>query len=288
LCAQDFTLVNSWRFNPNITVDKEQWLTVSGWNEMNAIAQRYQSAFPTLLSSTYERRDFLFRHTNRQRTQATLRAFADGIFGFNAYQRVYFEAIPDPDILLRPHDGCPLYDSASSTQVERDAWQRSPEFVEMLAQVNAKLGLTGNQALSARQTRTFWEICNFEQLWDQSVPAPFCGVFSPANNLVLEYFEDIDYFWTAGYGGPRRLFQNLNCAAIQDMLNFLASTNPGEEVAKIYSTHSTAFQLFLVSLGVFEDTLPLTAANFAQQSSRQWRSSFLTPMATNLAVIRYE
>lgn len=287
VCQQDFNLINSWRFDPNITVAREQWLTVAGWNEMKAIAQRYQRAFPTLLPLAYNRARFTFRHTDRQRTQATVRAFADGIFGFNGYQQVFVEPVPAPDRLLRPHDDCPLYTAASSNEVQRSAWQNGNEFQTMMTQVNDKLGLTGNQRLSARQTRTIWEICNFEQIWDMSVPAPFCGVFSPHNNLMLEYFEDLDYYYNAGYGGPRRLFENLNCPLIQDMLSFLDSP-VSAETTRIYSTHSTAFQLFMVTLGVFGGDAPLTAANFNQQTLRQWRSSFITPMATNIAAIRYE
>lgn len=79
----------------------------------------------------------------------------------------------------------------------------------------------------------------------------------------------------------------MNCALMQDLLNFL-QTGDTVETTRIYSTHSTAFQLFMVTLGMFGDDVTLTAANFAQQAARQWRSSFITPMATNLAIIRYK
>lgn len=287
LCQQDFNLINAWQFDTNITVQIEQYLTVAGWNEMKNIAQRYQRAFPTLLPSVYNRGQFTFRNTNRQRTQATLRAFADGIFGYNGFQQVVVEAVPDPDRLLRPHDGCPLYDSVSDNTIQRAAWQNGAQFQAMMNLVNNKLGLTGNQRLSARQTRTLWDICNFEQLWDMSTPAPFCGAFSFADNLILEYFEDLDFYYNSGFGGPRRLFENLNCPLIQDLLDFLEN-DTGSERVRIYGTHSTAFQLFLVTLGVFSNDATLTAANFAQQANREWKSSLISPMATNIAAVRYK
>lgn len=255
---------------------------------MISIARRYQQAFPTLLPSVYNPARFTFRHTDRQRTQATVRAFMDGIFGFNGHQQVFVEPVPSPDRLLRPHDDCPLYDANSDNTVQRAAWQNGAQFQLMMSQVNDKLGLLGNQRLSARQTRTIWEICQFEQLWDMTAPAPFCGVFSPHNNLMLEYFEDLDYYYNAGFGGPRRLFENLNCPLIQDLLDFLENDSPTGETTRIFSTHSTSFQLFLVTLGVFGADTPLTAANFNVQTFRQWKSSYLTPMATNIAVIRYK
>jgi hypothetical protein len=71
------------------------------------------------------------------------------------------------------------------------------------------------------------------------------------------------------------------------MLGFLTSNNPNDDTVRIYSSHQTAFQLFLVSLGVFRDAVPITAANFAQQANRLWVTSRMAPMATNIAVIRY-
>lgn len=196
MCQQDFNLISAWRFDPNITVEIEQFLHVAGWNEAKNLIQRYQRAFPTLLPPIYNRNRFTFRNTDRQRTQATVRAIADGLFGHNEYQQVFVEPLPNPDRLLRPHDGCPLYDAVSDNTVQRGLWQNGNDFQTMMTQVNDKLGLLGNQRLTARQTRTLWEICNFEQLWDYSTPAPFCGVFSPHNNLMLEYFEDLDYYYS--------------------------------------------------------------------------------------------
>lgn len=285
LCQPDFNLINTWQFDPNITVEIEQHLVVAGWNEMKNIAKRYQRIFPSLLPTLYNRNQITFRNTDRQRTQATVRAFADGIYG--SFEQIFVEPVPNPDPLLRPHDGCRLYDDVSDNTVQRSAWQNGNEFQTMMTQVNDKLGLTGGQRLSARQTRTLWDICNFEQLWDMSTPAPFCGVFSPHNNLMLEYFEDLDFYYNAGFGGPRRLFENMNCPLMQDLLDFLENDR-GQETTRVYSTHSTAFTLFLVTLGVFGDDPTLTATNFNIQANRQFRTSMITPMATNIAAIRYE
>lgn len=289
LCAADFDAINRWSWNPNITVAIEQYLTVSGWNLVKHLAERFQRYFPTLLPRQYSPAQYSFRHTDRQRTQATVRAFADGLFGENMYRTVNIPPPPNPDPLLRPHDDCPLYDQASDTEVVRGQWQNSAEFQLTLNQINDKLGLVGGQRLSARQMRTMWEICQFYQLWYADVDAPFCGAISPFNNLRLEYFEDIDAYYTAGWGlNPLRLAENLNCALMQDLLGFLTSNNPAVENVRIYSAHQTSFQLLLVSLGVFGDDPPLTATNFHQLVNRQWATSKLAPMNTNIAAVRYK
>jgi hypothetical protein len=82
-------------------VENETLLTVSGWNIMLGIAHRFQMAFPSLLPLTYNRPDFQFRHKDRQRSQGSIHAFADGLFGSRSFERVTFENVPGRDTLLR-------------------------------------------------------------------------------------------------------------------------------------------------------------------------------------------
>jgi multiple inositol-polyphosphate phosphatase / 2,3-bisphosphoglycerate 3-phosphatase len=290
LCASDIELIRSWKFDSNITLDKEQYLTVAGWNELQGLAQRYQAAFPSVLSTNYSTRDYFFRSTHKQRTRASLKAFADGLFGFNGFERVQFEEVPEVDFLLRPHDNCPLYDEVIDTPVEQNAFVDGPEYEQMLSEVSAKLGFLGSKALSAVEVETLASICKYEQIWNINGTSPLCAAFSIANHQVLEYYEDLDYYWRVGYGYSnfRALFENMNCHLMQDMLNFLESNNPTDHKARIFSTHSTILQLILVTFGAFEDATPLTRHNFAQQTLRLWKSSLVAPMGTNLAVIRYE
>lgn len=157
----------------------------------------------------------------------------------------------------------------------------------MLAQVNAKLGFTGGIELNSRQVRTIWEWCRWEDTSD--LQAPWCLAFSVANHAVLDYFEDLDFFYNQGYGLPnRRLAENLNCELVQDLLQYLQSDSATEERVRIYGTHSSTLQLFLVSMGFFEDDFPMNRHNYAQQTLRQWRTGIATPKGANLAVIRYE
>lgn len=128
---------------------------------MVGLGRRYQQAFPTLLPTFYTRSRFTVRHTDRQRTQGSIRGFFDGLFGHNGYQQVFVEPIPNPDRLLRPLDGCPLYDAVIDNTVQRAAWQNGAEFQLMLNQVNDKLGLLGNQRLTPRQLRTFCKNSGF-------------------------------------------------------------------------------------------------------------------------------
>lgn len=311
LCQNDFNLIRDWRADPNITVENADVLTVSGWDIMQNLATRYQQLFPTLLPTTYNRSRFLFRHTFRQRSQGSIRAFADGLFGPDGFQSVVFEPIPEQDTFLRvsiwqftqtiaiiiilfilnflkPNDFCPAF-TLEGSSTEADAFTNGPEFRQAVTQVNAKLGFLGSNQLTTQQIRTLWDICRFEKNIDLSRPSPWCSAFSIANNEVFEYHADLEYFYLNGYGvRNRRLVENLNCGLVQDMLRYLQSSDPNEETARIYGTHSSVLHTFLVSLGVFEDENTLTRHNIGQSVNRQWRTSWLSPKGGNLAVVRYE
>lgn len=175
------------------------------------------------------------------------------------------------------------------TTNEPDAFTTGPEFRQTITEVNAKLGFLGSNQLSVQDIRTIWDICRFEKNIDLSVPSAWCAAFSIANNQILEFHADLEYFYLNGYGlRSRRLVENLNCGLMQNMLRYLQSSNADEERARIFGTHSSVLQSFLVSLGAFEDETPLTRHNVAQSMTRQWRTSWMSPKGGNLAVVRYE
>lgn len=131
-----------------------------------------------------------------------------------------------------------------------------------------------------------WQLCRFEQAADLSKVSPWCSVFSIDDVAVMEYGEDLGYYYEAGYGFAMN--KNILCEAMQNLLKFLQSNDYQEAPARILISHSTSMQLLLVALGLYEDEIPLTRSNFAVQNFRNWRTSQQTAFASNLAVIRYE
>lgn len=101
LCEQDVANLRQWQLNANLTEATESLLTVAGWDIMLDIARRYQAAFPTLIANVFNQTNFRFRHSYLQRSRASTQAFADGLFGANAFENVVFDAVPDRDLLTR-------------------------------------------------------------------------------------------------------------------------------------------------------------------------------------------
>lgn len=270
--------------------------TVAGWTAMQNIARRYQQFFPTLLPSTYTQARYMFRHASHQRSQASIRAFADGLFGDNSWQSVFFEPVLERDWFMRPINFCPLFTETVAHQREQEAFESGPEIAEMKQEINRRLGFTGARSLSLDQILIMWEWCRFEtastfefshsEFGEDSV---WCAPFSVAHHAVLEYHQDLHYYHYTGYGvRNQRLIQNLNCGLMQDLLLHMQSNSANDQLVRIFGTDSQMVQAFLVTLGVLKDENHLHQHNFAQQSYRHWKTSLITPNAANLAVIRYK
>lgn len=290
LCASDIELIRSWQFDPNITLEYAQYLISAGWSELEGIGRRYQAAFPSLLSSTYSPNDYLFRGIDYQRTQVSLHAFADGLFGTDGHQQVQFEAIENTDHFLRGYSLCPLYNELIATLPERDAFRDGPEYQQMTTEVSAKLGFHGSHVLRNEDVAALSLICKYEQIFNLNATSALCAAFSVANRQVIEYVEDLEFYYRVGPGRReyRRLFENLVCFNMQDLIRFLHSNDANDQKAKIYSGLVSLLPMILLNLGAFDADEPLTQHNFAQQTQREWKTGLIVPMAANLAVIRYE
>lgn len=84
------------------------------------------------------------------------------------------------------------------------------------------------------------------------------------------------------------MFRNLRCHAFQDLLQFFQSNRTNEHISRIQVGHSNIINLFLLTLGVIRDEVPLNRHNIAQQFDRQWRTSHFSPMTMNLVFFLHQ
>ena len=47
---------------------------------------------------------------------------------------------------------------------------------------------------------TMYMTCAFETAWKRQYSSPWCGVFTEQDLTLLEYSEDLEYYWVDGYG----------------------------------------------------------------------------------------
>lgn len=155
-------------------------------------------------------------------------------------------------------------------------------FKKTLKEISIRLGY--KYTLEAKQVDSFWDMCRYDQAWYLQEDSPWCAAFTKEHVSVLEYLEDLNYYYKGGYGNE--LNSNIMCAAVQDMLRNLQSEQNPKVVG--YFAHASTIQLMLTALGYAKDGIKLTADNFHQMKNRKFKTSILSSFASNLAVVKYE
>lgn len=101
---------------------------------------------------------------------------------------------------------------------------------------------------------------------------------------MLEYWEDLAYYYESGYGNS--INPKIHCEAVKDMLRHLQSNDLPKAIA--YFSHASSIQLLLTALGAAKDFDALTADNYVNMMRRQFKTSLLSPFASNLVAVKYE
>jgi multiple inositol-polyphosphate phosphatase / 2,3-bisphosphoglycerate 3-phosphatase len=286
LCADDLDLLKKWRFDQNLTRDYGDFLTVQGWNDLKYMAIDYQRTFQHLIEPRYASDKFKFGYTDTQRTEASFKAFVEGLFGPNAEGVIEAHPESNRSILLRPYELCDAFQQQADKAKDKDSeyvkFMESEIYKKTAEEISTRLGY--KYTLNHKQIDTMWDMCRFDQAWYLQDESPWCAAFTPEHVNVLEYLEDLKYYYKAGYGSS--LNSNIMCAAVKDMVRTIKSEENPKVVA--YFTHASAIQLFLTALGYAKDTESLRADNFNKMKYRKFRSSTWSPFASNLAVVKYE
>merc|ERR1719369_2108688 len=106
--------------------------------------------------------------------------------------------------------------------------------------------------LSIDDLDAMYVACNFEQAWKPSKHSPWCSVFNTEQLKIMEYREDLEYYWVDGPHFPVTYEQA--CVLLADVyLNFLNVTKESmnEEKGIFYFTHSGTLLKLLAFLEVF-------------------------------------
>ncbi|XP_030380202.1 multiple inositol polyphosphate phosphatase 1 [Scaptodrosophila lebanonensis] len=281
LCKEDQFGIQMWRWNSSITVDIEEHLTRQGYEDLRGTAKLYQRYYPQVLTKNYNDTYYLFRHTDTQRTTESFKAFAEGLFGEN--NPAHAVDIPDEDLLLRPYDYCTAYKEQNYKGPDSDSYKyrQSALWNNTLTDISRRLGF--QYTLSADDILLMYDMCRYEQAWQVDRTSVWCAAFLPEQVTVLEYEDDLKYYYKSGYGYEDN--SRLNCRAVKDMLSHLSSPASPHVVA--YFGHSTGLQTLITALGINKDDLQLKADNYNSLTSRRWKTSNIDPFAGNFVAVKY-
>lgn len=177
LCDKDLQLLSTWKWDANITTDKDEYLTVQGWNDLKGLAQHYKAQFPSLFGA-YSAQKYHFRHTDTQRTQASYRGFVEGLFGPNAYENLPAPVIPAKDTFLKPHENCDKWldqeAALEKSKSELSKFEAGDIYLNMAADISTKLGYSS--ALKANRIKWMFEMCFYNKAWELNKDSPWCSV----------------------------------------------------------------------------------------------------------------
>lgn len=283
LCEHD--LENLKRWSLNVFPGQAHSLANQGYDDLKFMARRFKSQFPTLLNKTYQDDIYVFRSTDTQRTKASAKAFAEGLFGTGA-DVIHVQTYPN-DTLLRGYNTCTRWkeevDKNNDTFIEKRLFEMGQQMQLLIQNVSERLGF--NYRLTYRQINDMYDMCRYDKAWNIRNLSPWCAVFSKEELQLLEYREDLEDYYNLGYGNEFNI--KLGCPPVKDfMFRFreMEERNP-QPTGVFYFTHRKMLQLVLARLGIAKDDEHLTHTNYNLMKNRKWKSSLISPFATNLAAV---
>lgn len=290
LCSSDLKELESWELDSGVRKSNKKYLTKQGEEDLLSLARRFKNYFPGLLISYPDeifKDKYKFRSTDTQRTVLSMERFINGLFGNATIANT--EVVPNSeDFLLKLYQNCKAWsDEEEDEEEEVDKFLDSPRFMQLVHNVSQRLGF--KEDLTSDDIELLYDACAFETAWHIGKKSPWCAVFTADELKVIEYKEDLHYYYHASYG--RNLSRAVGCPPLRDMFDHFAKLENGstEEPRGIfYFAHSSGIQLLLTAMGIAEDAIPLKASNFEDMRNRAWNTSRLVPFAANLAAIFYK
>lgn len=294
LCEEDLELLKTWIVDPYLSTETSKYLSKQGERDLESLGKRIKGSFPELLENDSDDLPvdkFKFRATDTQRTVASMEYFIKGAMGNVSMNNTVVVPLEE-DILLKLYKICKPWlkeMKSPATNAEVNAFLAGPEFKQVVHDVSKRLGFEDD--LPFESVLSMYTECVFERAWVVDKLSPWCAAFTENELKVFEYEEDLYYYDHASYGvemSPR-----IGCITLQDMFNHfekLENGNTSEEPRGIfYFSHNVAVELLLRTMGLAEDSSPLTASNFqSKRDNRKWRTATLAPFAANLAAVFYK
>lgn len=146
-------------------------------------------------------------------------AFASEIFGEHNLSTVYFPKAVAKDPLIKFYSNCDKWDEDVDNVpvIELDRFMDSKLMNETVRGISARVGLS--RILSRDEVVIMYTTCAFETAWKGgSTLSPWCAAFSERDLAVMEYAEDLEYYWKDGYG--HRVNWEQACIVFSDAVKF--------------------------------------------------------------------
>jgi len=156
-----------------------------------------------------------------------------------------------------------------------------------LRAISDRLGF--RDQLSIDVLKLAYSMCRYDKAINYTQVSPWCAAFSESDLIVFEYLDDLDYYYKDGYGFEINWKQA--CNPVVDLIsrfNAISADTSSGPYAYFYCSHSGVTSKLLARLGLYNDSVPLTASNYGSQQDRTWRTSRILNFATNLVFVLFD
>jgi len=173
---------------------------------------------------------------------------------------------------------------------EKKLFEQTDEFQSMIKSVSNRLGY--EETLNITVIDMLYQMCSFEKAWRPKKLSAWCAVFNEEDLEIIEYREDLDYYYEDGYGHEINYQQA--CPMIKDVHDRFQRLvhkdtffNPK---GVFYFSHSGTLLKVLARFGLFEDSTVLKHSNrhSDEMKKREWKTSLIDSFATNLALVLFD
>lgn len=130
-----------------------------------------------------------------------------------------------------------------------------------------------------------YSTCAFETAWHKNLKSPWCSAFDPESLSVIEYAEDLKYYWIDGYGFEITYKQA--CPAFNDMYEHMVRADKYPSTV-VYFTHSGTLLKMIAHMGIHKTSKHLRHDEYDSNVDREWRVSKIDPFGTNLAFVLHQ
>jgi len=284
LCQKDLDRIAKWQ--PSVTANQSKDLHPEGEKELILMGERMVERYSSLLGD-YHHQDFIFRATDTQRSKESAKHFAIGMFTRPVANRVKYEdPIKPHDPLIRFYKLCQKWTrdvkKNPNSRVEHEQFSLSHHVLDVRKNMTRLLGF--HEEISLADLDKLYVNCNFDQAWKPQRISPWCTLFTDKALEVMEYREDLEYYWVDGPGNEINYAPA--CVLLQNVYQNFHNVTLGveEERGIFYFTHSGTLLKLIAFLNVAPDAEHLKSDNFSSmREHRKWRTSRVGPFAGNVS-----
>lgn len=258
-------------------------LAPSGKRELHDLGKRFGKRVKKILSNAPSSSEFAFFSSSKSRAIGSCESFKTGFINSTGLPFGIGTGIDDH--ILRFFDDCSKYVVAVSEN--KSATVEAAKFHDIyLPRINEriakKLGIH-HLDLDKDEIKSLLVIAATEvAVYGTATWAP---LLSDEDLELLEYASDIKNYWKKGYGYP--INYEPSCTLLRHMLQHLEDyiSCRTKKKAVFYFGHTETVIPMLSILGLFNDTEQLMADNYDRHRLRQFRTSRLSPFASNVAFV---